>query len=308
MKFISKPLEVAVLIPCYNEEHAISGVVRDFSAALPHAKIFVYDNNSVDDTIHVAHLAGAMVRRSLRQGKGNVVRHMFSDVDADIYVLVDGDSTYTAASAPQMIQQLVDGGLDMVVGKRVDNAPHSYRKGHRFGNAMLTWCVSTLFGKQFNDILSGYRVFSRRFVKSFPALSTGFETETELTVHALELRMAIEEVDTPYGARPEGSVSKLSTYKDGFKILITIVRLFRLERPLWFFSILSGLLASVGILLGIPVWSTYIATGLVPRIPTVILITGLELTALQFFLSGLVLDAVAHGRREAKRLHYLNHT
>lgn len=298
---------IAVLIPCYNEEHAISAVVQDFKTALPQASIFVYDNNSADNTVaHAAH-AGATVRRSTRQGKGNVVRHMFSDVDADIYVLVDGDATYDAASASRMITRLTDGRLDMVVGKRIDNEPDSYRAGHRFGNAMLTGCVSLLFGRQFNDILSGYRVFSRRFVKSFPALSTGFETETELTVHALELRMAVEEVDTPYGARPEGSISKLSTFKDGYRILMTIIRLFRLERPLWFFSILSALLAITGIMLGIPIWNTYIETGLVPRIPTLILITGLGLTALQFFLSGLVLDAVAHGRREVKRLHYLNH-
>lgn len=302
----SSKLKIAVMIPCYNEEHAISSVIRDFSIALPEANIFVYDNNSADNTVTIAEQAGALVRRSTRQGKGNVVRHMFSDIDADIYVLVDGDATYAASSAPHMIERLTQGGLDMVVGKRVDSDPDSYRTGHRFGNALLTGCVSFLFGRQFNDILSGYRVFSRRFVKSFPALATGFETETELTVHALELRMPIEELDTPYGARPEGSISKLSTYKDGYKILLTIIRLFRLERPLWFFSMLSALLLMITFVLGIPIWNTYLETGLVPRIPTLILITGLGMTALQFFLSGLVLDAVAHGRREAKRLHYLN--
>lgn len=298
---------IAVLIPCYNEEVAIPKVVADFQQALPQASIHVFDNNSSDSTAQVAKSAGALVRSSTRQGKGNVIRHMFSDIEADVYVLVDGDATYDAASAPTMVRKLLDEQLDMVVGKRISTAIEAYRVGHQFGNRMLTGCVALLFGRQFTDILSGYRVFSRRYVKSFPALATGFETETELTVHALELRMPIDEVDTPYGARPEGSVSKLSTYKDGFRILGTIAKLFRLERPLWFFNCLALLLLTVAVLMGIPLVATYLETGLVPRIPTVVLIIGLGLTSLQFFLSGLVLDAITHGRREAKRLVYLGY-
>ena len=303
----SKELSVAVLIPCYNEESAVAQVVSGFRKELPAARIYVFDNNSRDRTVEVARTAGAEVRHSRLQGKGNVVRHMFSDVDADVYVLVDGDATYDAGAVRAMIRRLVDDGLDMVVGKRISTASEAYRAGHEFGNRMLTGFVATLFGRSFTDILSGYRVFTRRYVKSFPALATGFETETELTVHALELRMPIAEVDTAYGARPEGSVSKLNTYRDGFRILRTILRLFRLERPIWFFSIIAAVLAVAGCLLSIPILQTYLQTGLVPRIPTVVLIIGLGLMSLQFYLSGLMLDAVAYGRREAKRLVYLSH-
>src|SRR5215831_17385108 len=217
---------IAVLIPCYNEARAIFKVIEDFRQALPQADLYVYDNNSNDATMAVARAAGAIVRRESRQGKGNVVRRMFSDVDADVYVLVDGDGTYDARSAPEMIRRLIDENLDMVVGCRVESDEAAYRRGHRFGNALLTGCVAHLFGRQFNDILSGYRVFSQRFVRSFPALSSGFEIETEITVHALELRMPIAEIPTPYGARAAGTVSKLNTYKDGYKIIRTIVALY----------------------------------------------------------------------------------
>lgn len=299
------PPRIAVLIPCYNEQVAIGTVVRDFRAALPEATVYVFDNNSRDKTIEVASAAGAMVRRVPLQGKGNVVRRMFSDVEADVYVLVDGDDTYHAASAREMVNRLLDQNLDMVVNRRISEGTTVYRRGHRFGNWLLTECVAALFGRVFTDILSGYRVFSRRFVKSFPALSTGFETETELTVHALELRMPIEEVDAPYKCRPEGSASKLNTYRDGVRILSTIVKLFRQERPLAFFSSISLLVFVAAILLAIPLLITYAETGLVPRFPTAILVTGMILTAAVSLTCGLILDTVTRGRHETKRLVYL---
>jgi glycosyltransferase involved in cell wall biosynthesis len=302
---LTQPLSVAVLVPCYNEAVAIGTVVRQFREALPLARIHVYDNNSTDDTIAVARATGATVRSVTRQGKGNVVRRMFADIDADVYVLVDGDATYHAASAPAMVERLVAEELDMVVGARDSEEMSAYRRGHRFGNRLLTGCVAWLFGREFTDILSGYRVFSRRFVKSFPALAEGFETETELTVHALELRMPIAEVATPYAARPEGSVSKLSTYRDGWRILGTIVRLFKAERPLTFFGGLAVVLAILAIALSIPLWVTYLETGLVPRFPTAILVTGIMLLAMGFLWCGLVLDTVTRGRQEMKRLAYL---
>lgn len=299
------PPRIAVLIPCYNEQVAIGTVVRDFRAALPEATVYVFDNNSHDKTIEVATAAGAVVRRVPLQGKGNVVRRMFSDVEADVYVLVDGDDTYHAASAREMVNRLLDQNLDMVVNRRISEGTTVYRPGHRFGNWLLTECVAALFGRVFTDILSGYRVFSRRFVKSFPALSTGFETETELTVHALELRMPIEEVDAPYKCRPEGSASKLNTYRDGVRILSTIVKLFRQERPLAFFSSISLLVFVAAILLAIPLLITYAETGLVPRFPTAILVTGMILTAAVSLTCGLILDTVTRGRHETKRLVYL---
>ena len=297
--------DIAVLVPCYNEEAAIEQVVRDFRAALPTARIYVYDNNSRDRTVEVARAAGAIVRAEHLQGKGNVVRRMLSDVEADVYVMVDGDSTYEAASAAAMVRKLVDDELDMVVGSRVDARVEAYRPGHRFGNAVLTWFVSYLFGKRFTDILSGYRIFSRRFAKSFPALSSGFEIETELTVHALELRMPVAEVPTPYGARPEGSESKLKTYSDGFKILWLIMLLFKNEKPFQFFGVVAGVLALVSIGLAIPIILTYLETGLVPRLPTAILATGLMVVAFLSLTCGLVLDTVTHGRKEMKRFAYL---
>lgn len=298
-------LRVAVLIPCYNEEVAIAQVVEDFRAALPQAAIYVYDNNSKDRTSEVAREHGAIVRIERRQGKGNVVRRMFADIEADVYVLVDGDATYHAASAPRMVNTLIDEQLDMVVGCRVHTQTEAYRPGHVFGNAMLTGFVAKLFGRSFTDILSGYRIFSRRFVKSFPALSKGFETETELTVHALELRMPVTELDTPYGARPEGSASKLSTYRDGWRILRLILQLYKHERPLAYFSTLAVMLAVLSTGLALPVIIEYLNTGLVPRFPTAILSTGIMILAFLFFIAGVILETVTRGRQEIKRLLYL---
>jgi glycosyltransferase involved in cell wall biosynthesis len=296
---------VAVLIPCFNEEAAISKVVADMRRALPNATVYVYDNNSRDATVAVATAAGAVVRNERRQGKGNVVRRMFADIDADAYVLVDGDATYDAASAPAMVERLFAERLDMVVGCRVQTAAGAYRPGHRFGNVVLTSVAAWLFGKSFTDILSGYRVFSRRFVKSFPALAKGFETETELTVHALELRMPIAEIDTPYGVRPEGSTSKLSTYKDGFRILRLILSLYKHERPLLFFGTGAVLLALLAIGLAIPIFLEYAQTGLVPRFPTAILATGIMILASLSLTAGIILETVTRGRQELKRLAYL---
>ena len=296
---------LAVLVPCFNEEVAIAQVVADFRAALPEAAIYVYDNNSIDRTVEVARAAGAVVRREMHQGKGNVVRRMFADVDADIYVLVDGDATYDAPSARAMIERMIEDRLDMVAAARVDQEQAAYRLGHRTGNRLLTGFFSSVFKATFSDILSGYRVFSRRFVKSFPVLSRGFEIETELAVHALELELAVAEVPTPYYARPEGSVSKLSTWRDGLRILSTIVSLYRSERPLAFFTGVGIALAIVSIGLAIPIFVTYFEQGTVPRIPTAILSTGLMLLAFLAIVAGLVLDTVTRGRREMKLIAYL---
>jgi glycosyltransferase involved in cell wall biosynthesis len=296
---------LAVLVPCFNEEAAIAKVVADFRAALPEAAIYVYDNNSTDRTAEVARDAGALVRRELHQGKGNVVRRMFADVEADIYVLVDGDATYDAPSARAMIVRLSNDRLDMVVAARVEENASAYRPGHRTGNRLLTGFFASVFNATFSDILSGYRVFSRRFVKSFPVLSRGFEIETELSVHALELELAVAEVSTPYYARPAGSVSKLNTWRDGLRILSTILGLFRSERPLAFFSGLGIMLAIVSIGFSIPIFVTYFEQGIVPRIPTAILSTGLMLLAFLAIVAGLVLDTVTRGRREMKLIAYL---
>ena len=298
--------KIAVLIPCYNEELAVPQVVADFRRVLPDATLYVYDNNSKDRTAEVARAAGACVRTETLQGKGNVVRRMFADIEADIYVLVDGDATYDAASAPKMIQALLEGPLDMVNGARVTDIKKAYRPGHRFGNWMLTSMVAWIFGNRFSDILSGYRVMSRRYVKSFPALSAGFETETELTVHALELRMPIAEISTPYKDRPEGSVSKLSTFRDGFRILWTILVLVKEERPMQFFSLLAFLLASAASVLIVPIIIGFLETGLVPRLPTAVLSMGLMILGFLSLTCGLVLDTVTRGRREMKRMRYLN--
>jgi glycosyltransferase involved in cell wall biosynthesis len=296
---------VAVLVPCFNEEVAISKVVGDFRAALPQAKVYVYDNNSVDNTAEMARAAGALVRRETHQGKGNVVRRMFSDVEADIYVLVDGDATYDAASAPALIERLIEERLDMVVAARVQQEMAAYRPGHVAGNRLLTGFVGTVFGRQFTDILSGYRVFSRRFVKSFPVLSRGFEIETELTVHALELELPVAELATPYFARPQGSASKLSTWRDGLRILGTILKLYRSEKPLAFFSSIGIALAAVAIGLAVPIVVTYLELRVVPRLPTLILSTGMMLAAFVSIGVGLILDTVTRGRREVKLLAYL---
>lgn len=302
---IPDPVQVAVLVPCYNEEAAIATVVQAFREALPQADIYVYDNNSTDRTVAVAREAGARLGFESSQGKGHVVRRMFADIEADIYLMVDGDATYDAASAPRMVAMLVEQQVDMVVGCRTETQAEAYRPGHRFGNRLLTSSVRLLFGERFTDILSGYRAFSRRFVKSFPVLSEGFEIETELTVHALELSMPVAELATPYGARPEGSTSKLRTYADGFRILSLIARLYRNEKPLQFFSILSSLLAAAAIGLAIPVFRTYFATGLVPRFPTAILVTGMMVIAALGFTCGFILDTVTRGRKEMKKLAYL---
>jgi glycosyltransferase involved in cell wall biosynthesis len=299
-------VKIAVLIPCYNEAKAIGSVVQQFRAALPEAEIYVYDNNSSDRTVDEAHAAGAIVRREPSRGKGNVVRRMFGDVDADVYVLTDGDGTYHAPSAPSMIAMLVDDCLDMVVGSRLSTASgNAFRAGHHFGNRLLTGAVGFIFGNRFRDMLSGYRVLSRRFVKSFPAVSAGFETETELAVHALSLRMPVAEIETPYVARPAGCASKLSTFRDGFRILGTIVLLFKEERPLTFFSLNFALLAMASLGLALPVIVTFMETGLVPRLPTALLATGIMLLAFLSLASGVLLDNVARGRREIKRLCYL---
>jgi glycosyltransferase involved in cell wall biosynthesis len=300
-----KSPRIAVLVPCFNEEAAIAKVVGDFQKALPAATIYVYDNNSVDRTIAVAKDAGAVVRRETRQGKGHVVRRMFADIDADVYVLVDGDATYDAPSVAPMIDRLLAERLDMVVGRRVEQSTGSYRPGHRFGNQLLTGFLRSVFGGGFSDILSGYRVFSRRFVKSFPVLSDGFEIETELTVHALELALPLAEMDTPYYTRPEGSVSKLNTWRDGFRILGTIIRLYRSERPLRFFAVIGFLLALIAVSLAVPIFITYFEQGIVPRLPTAVLSTGLMILAVLSISSGLVLDTVTRGRREMKLLAYL---
>ena len=299
------PQRIAVLVPCFNEETAIPRVVHDFREALPQATIYVYDNNSTDRTAEVARAAGAQVRREAHQGKGNVVRRMFADVDADIYVLVDGDATYDAPSARAMVSRLVEDRLDMVVGARVDNDEKAYRRGHRTGNRALTAFFASVFNATFTDILSGFRVFSRRFVKSFPVLSRGFEIETELAVHALELELPVAEIPTPYYARAQGSASKLHTWSDGLRILLTILGLYRSERPLSFFSAVAVCLALISIGLAIPIFVTYLEQGIVPRLPTAMLSTGLMLLAFLSLVAGLVLDTVTRGRREAKLIAYL---
>jgi len=299
-------LRIAVLLPCYNEEAAIAQTVAGFRAALPDAEIFVYDNNSADRTREVAAAAGAIVRSEKMQGKGHVVRRMFADVEADIYVMADGDATYDASAAPGLVAKLIDEQLDMVVGARKSEVEEAYRRGHVLGNKVFTGLLSSLFGRSFSDIFSGYRIFSRRFAKSFPALSRGFETETEISVHALELAMPVGEVVTAYGARPEGSQSKLSTYRDGWRILKTILHLYRIERPVLFYGSFALLLGVLALILAVPLAITYFNTGLVPRVPTAILVTGLMILAFLSFFCGLILDTVVRGRREVRRLHYLS--
>ena len=297
---------IAVLLPCFNEEAAIVRTIEGFRAALPGATIYVYDNNSSDRTVELARGAGAEVRNERMQGKGNVVRRMFADVDADIYIMADGDLTYDPAAAPAMVKLLSDDRLDMVVGTRLHEAKDAYRGGHVLGNRVFTGLLSSLFGRSFSDIFSGYRVFSRRFVKSFPVLSEGFEIETEISVHALELRMPVGEVETAYGARPEGSQSKLSTYRDGWRILKTIATLYRIERPVLFYGSIGGLLVVAAIILAVPLILTYLDTGLVPRLPTAILVTGMTIIAVLCVFAGLILDTVTRGRREMRRLAYLS--
>jgi len=296
---------IAILVPCYNEALTIAAIVRDFNACLPQAQVYVFDNNSTDGTAQIARDAGAVVRNVPAQGKGSVVRRMFADIEADAYVMVDGDDTYDASVAPQLVEQLLRDGLDMVVGNRVSTEEAAYRPGHRFGNALLTGFVSFIFGRTFTDILSGYRVFSRRYVKSFAAHSAGFEIETELTVHSLALRMPVAEVSTIYKSRPEGSVSKLNTYRDGMRILGTIFRLFKSERPLAFFSIFATASVLLSLALAEPLIATYLQTGLVPRLPTATLCASLMLLGVILLVCGIVLDAITKSRIEQKRFAYL---
>lgn len=298
---------IAILIPCYNEEQTIENVISDCKKYIPNAEIYVYDNNSKDNTIAVAKEAGAIVHHELRQGKGNVVRRMFADIDSDVYVMLDGDATYDVSSIPELIEILVKEKLDMVVGARCETKETCYRSGHRCGNKVLTKIVELFLSYKLKDMLSGLRVFSKRYVKTFPAQSCGFEIETELTIYALSRRLPIKEVDTKYFSRPEGSVSKLSTYKDGIRILRTIVLLVKEERPLLFFSLIALLLFLTGITIMFPVIGDYLKTGLVLRFPTAILASSLMICSLISFLVGLVLDSVARAKKEISRNNYLKY-
>ncbi|MBO9135142.1 glycosyltransferase [Rhizobium sp. B230/85] len=297
---------IAVLLPCYNEAVTIAKVVADFQMSLPGAAVYVYDNNSSDGTGAIARAAGAVVRVEKRQGKGNVIRRMFADIDADIYVLADGDGTYSALFAPMLIDALISDELDFVNGSRVSTLSGAYRPGHQFGNRLLSGIVRRIFGPQFSDMLSGYKVLSRRFVKSFPAMSSGFETETELAVHALELRMPCAELPTPYSERPEGSVSKLNTVRDGARIMLMIVKLIKEERPLMFFGLFGLLFFTIATVLMVPVLMTFFETGLVPRLPTAILSLGMVLLGFLSIFTALILDMTTRARREIKRLIYLS--
>jgi glycosyltransferase involved in cell wall biosynthesis len=300
---LADSVDIAVLVPCYNEESAIAAVVAGFRAALPHARVYVYDNNSRDNTAEIARAAGAIVRHERLQGKGHVVARMFADIEADAYILVDGDDTYDAADAPRLVNHLLDNRLDLVNAAR--NGTHE-RPGHRFGNDLFNRITAWMFGSRFEDMLSGYKVLSRRFVKSFPALATGFEIETELVVHALRLRMPVAELPSSYGRRAEGSASKLRTGPDGLRILWAIFRLVKGERPLAFFFGVFALLAALSVAFGAPVVATYLETGLVPRLPTAVLSTGLIVLAFLSLAAGFILDTVTRGRTEMKRLHYLS--
>jgi len=305
MNLLPADATIAVLLPCYNEERTIGQVVRGFRAALPSALIYVFDNNSSDLTALQARAGGAIVIREPRQGKGNVVRRMFADIDADIYIIADGDGTYDPQDAPQLVNALVTERADMVVGTRLGVHDDAGRAGHAFGNRLFNGAYNFLFGRDFTDIFSGYRVFSRRFVKSFPAVSGGFEIETEMSVHATMLRMPVCEMELDYGRRPEGSQSKLSTWRDGAKILWMLAMLMKETRPARFFGVfaLAFFLASLGFMA--PVLAEYFATGLVPRMPTWVLAIGLMMFSMIALVAGLVLDSVARGRAEQKRLAYL---
>jgi glycosyltransferase involved in cell wall biosynthesis len=302
---VTRP-RIAVIVPCFNEAAAIAKVVADFRAALPEAAIYVYDNNSTDDTVAVARAAGAVVGSEMRRGKGNVVRRMFADVEADVYVLVDGDDTYEAAASRAMVDRLLGDKLDMINGQRLSDAEAAYRPGHRLGNVVLTGLVQYIFGDPIHDMLSGYRILSRRFVKSFPTIADGFGIETEMTVHALQLRMPIAEMPTRYKERPPGSTSKLRTFHDGFQILSLILGLVKQERPLLFFNVIASFLTLLAVAIAWPVFITYAETGLVPRLPTAVLATGIILLAFLSVTSGVILDSVTRGRWEVKRLQYLS--
>jgi glycosyltransferase involved in cell wall biosynthesis len=297
---------LAVLVPCYNEAMSIAKVVADFKAVLPAATVYVYDNNSKDATVAVARQAGAVVRLETHQGKGNVVRRMLADVEADVYILVDGDDTYDAGAAPAMVARLIEEGLDIVTGKREATGTAAYRRGHVLGNRLLTGLTGLLFGVHLGDMLSGYRVMSRRFVKSFPSAIEGFGIETELTVHAVRMLVPMAEVPTRYKERPEGSASKLNTYRDGLRILMNIVGLTRRERPLVFFGLIFLFFALFSFSIGLPVVFEYFETGLVPRVPTAVLVTGMMMIAFLALFTGLLLESVTRGRWELKRMTYLS--
>lgn len=300
-------LKIAVLLPCYNEAVAIAAVVSEFRAVLPMATIYVYDNNSTDDTAAVAKASGAEVRFEPRKGKGNVIRRMFAEIEADIYIMADGDLTYETAASPKLVKKLIDEKLDMVVGARVEKQKKeaTYRPGHRWGNLLFTKLVAYLFGHEFSDILSGYRVFSRRFVKSFPACATGFDTEAELTIHSLELKLPVGEVKTEYSDRIVGSQSKLKTYQDGARVLCRVLLMLKETRPLFFFGVLGFVLMLVSCVLAVPLFYSYLTTSMVPKIPTAILTVGVMLLAFMSFSCGVILDSVCRGRKERKYLHYL---
>ncbi len=305
-----RQLKIAILLPCFNEELTIADVVKSFQQAVPGSVVYVYDNASTDQTAARAQEAGALVAHENRRGKGEVVRRMIADIDAGIYVMADGDGTYDASYAPQLIDKLTSKNLDMVVGTRQETAEEqdgdAYRRGHRFGNRLFNWFVALLFSRQFSDIFSGYRVFSRRFVKSYPAFAKGFEIETEMTIHSLDLRIPVAEFPTPYKARPEGSESKLNSITDGFRILGTIFMLLKETKPIQFFTALFILFAATSVALAVPLFISYLETGLVPRLPTAVLTTGIMLVGVVCFICGLILDSVSRGRREAKLLRYLS--
>jgi glycosyltransferase involved in cell wall biosynthesis len=298
-------LVIAVLVPCHNEAASVATVVHDFQAALPQATVYVYDNRSTDDTAMLARAAGAVVRTEREPGKGNVVRRMFADVEADIYVLVDGDATYEAAAVPGMVARLVGESLDMVVGNRVADATRAYPRGHVLGNRFFNALHRALFGSAFTDVFSGYRVLSRRMVKSFPTMAPAFEIEAELTLHALDIRAPWAEVPTTYRERHEGSSSKLRTFRDGTRILFRSLLLYKEMHPARFFGAFFALFALLGVLLAVPVVEEFARTGQVPRFPTAILAASLELLAAICLVAGVILDSIARRHREVKRLNYL---
>ena len=298
-------INTAILVPCFNEEKTIKKVISDFKKNVPKAKIYVYDNNSTDKTYLIAKKAGAIVRKEETRGKGNVVRRMFSDIEADVYIIIDGDSTYDSSIANKLIKTLHEESLDMIVAKRKAKSSEAYRLGHKFGNRLLSKTVNKMFGNDITDTLSGYRALSKRFVKSFPSLSSGFEIETELTIHALSLKMPVKEIQANYYHRPKGSESKLNTYSDGIRILFLIFKLIRLEKPITFFTFISIVLAILSIFFGLPIISVYLETGLVPRLPTALLSTGIMILSMLSLATGLILDNVTRGRLEIKRLFYL---
>ncbi len=300
-------VRIAVVVPCLDEQHAIGEVVRDFREQLPGATVYVYDNGSTDATATAADAAGAVVRHEPDRGKGNVVRRMFADIEADVYVMVDGDGTYDASAAPDMVATLIEHNLDMVVGARTNHVAQAYRRGHQIGNRFFGWLHRVLFSSEFDDVFSGYRVMSRRLVKSFPTTSSGFEIEAELSAHALDVRAPSREVLTAYGARGEDSVSKLRTYRDGLRILLRSVLFYKELFPGRFFGALFALFGFAGLLAAFPVIQQYADTGEVLRLPLAVLAASLEIVAFVCMVAGVILDSIARRHRELKRLHYLQY-